>query len=145
MKRLIWAAALVAFSSSAMALELWQTAKIDKDCGLDVHMAAHTKFHIPYDQNLSPEAEAYVAAFLEGCRAGRLNAIVNSKEGNEAGIRQGHQEAMYHVAHLLDMDTTSYADFSSKIPKAKWPLVEKLERKCLARNHLGPYPRMKQH
>ncbi|MGA9216133.1 MAG: hypothetical protein WBZ54_12965, partial [Methylocella sp.] len=132
MKRLVWAAAFAAISSSAMALELWQTAKIDKDCGLDVRMKAHRKFNIPYDQNLSPEAEAYVAAFLEGCSAGRLNAIVNSKEGKEAGVRQGcHQGAMYHVAHLLDMDTTSYADFSSKIPKAKWPLVEKLERKCL--------------
>jgi len=58
----------------------------------------------------------------------------------EAGVRQGcHQEAMYHVAHLLHMDTTTYADFSSKIPKAKLRLVEKLERKCLARNHLGPW------
>jgi len=139
-RQFVLTAALAAFASNAMALEPWQTAKIDKDCGIDVRMKAHGKFNIPYDQNLSPEANAYATAFLEGCSAGRLNAFVSSKEGREAGVRQGcHQEAMYHVAHLLDMDTTSYADFSAKIPKDKWPRVETLERKCLARNHLGPW------
>ena len=83
------------------------------------------------------EAEAYATGFLEGCSAGRIAAAVNSKEGKEAGIRQGcHQEAVYKVAHRLHLNTEVYAGI--QIPKAKWPEVQKIENKCLARNHLGP-------
>jgi hypothetical protein len=71
----------VVFSSSAVALDIYQEAEIDEACGHISRNAAREKFHIPADHQFSPKVEVWVDTFAAGCRAGaHMESMVAKKE-----------------------------------------------------------------